>query len=101
MMSSTTLRTLQDPILPLPWVCFRRGGFSSSNRDPCVLNQNPRVGDGLAAWTAQDNSLRDASLVLWCVTLPSTPEPPRPLSPLSQLRAPSPTLTAQRLLIAF
>ena len=30
-------------------------------------NQNPRVGDGLPAWAAQDNSLRDASLVLWCV----------------------------------
>jgi len=30
-------------------------------------NQNPRVGDGLPAWAAQDNSLRDASLVMWCV----------------------------------
>jgi hypothetical protein len=26
-MGSSTLQTLQDPILLLPWVCFRGGGF--------------------------------------------------------------------------
>jgi hypothetical protein len=27
--SSPTLQTLQDPILPLSWVCFRGGGFQT------------------------------------------------------------------------
>jgi hypothetical protein len=31
-MGSPTLKTLQDPILPLPWVCFRGGGFPNPQR---------------------------------------------------------------------
>jgi hypothetical protein len=32
-MDSTTLQTLQDPILLLPWVCFRGGGFPNTGFD--------------------------------------------------------------------
>ena len=35
-MGSPTLQTLQDPILLLPWVCFRGGGFSITT-DPGVV----------------------------------------------------------------
>jgi hypothetical protein len=35
-MSSPTLQTLQDPILPLPWVCFRGGGFANPSPRPSM-----------------------------------------------------------------
>jgi hypothetical protein len=36
-MSSPTLKTLQDPILLLPWVCFRRSGFPNPSFRPSSM----------------------------------------------------------------
>jgi hypothetical protein len=41
-MGSPTLQTFQDPLLLLPWVCFRGGGFPSKPRRP-----KPRIEDPL------------------------------------------------------
>jgi hypothetical protein len=44
-MGSPTLQTLQDPILLLPWVCFRGGGFPNPDTPSNMERCSDGVGD--------------------------------------------------------
>jgi hypothetical protein len=40
-MGLPTLQTLQDPILLLPWLCFRGGGFRNPTSTPSDVLKHP------------------------------------------------------------